>query len=138
MQRILISILLVALLTSTADRPTCHCRKASENDIPHGANEHVVYEIGTVRKIHGRVTDPNGETMSDVVVEIYNVTNKNKNFEPYEIADSRKRRAACLTEKDGMFCFPDLPSGKYVLHIGTRESEGMNDVHVEVKLDRKW
>jgi hypothetical protein len=79
------------------------------------------------------------EAANDVVVEIYNINEADKSLRPREIALRRERRTACVTTQGGSFCFPDLPSGTYILRAGTRSSSaGMNEVYMKVTVDRRW
>jgi hypothetical protein len=132
MIKILTSILLLSSLGILASRPSCQCRPASEEDIPHGANERITYTERTVREIHGTIIYRTGEPVKDVVVEVFDANGADNNLE------QQKRRVACVTGEDGKFCFADLPSGKYVLWAGTRELDGMNDIHMRVNVDRRW
>src|SRR6185503_5669582 len=114
--------------------------KALEDDLPHGANEDIEYTEKTLKTIKGRVVYYNNdEPAADIVVEIYNVTEADKNLRPREIALRGDRRAACVTAKDGTFCFTDLVSGRYVIRAGARSSSaGMNEVYMKVTVDRRW
>ena len=139
MSKFVLSFILIAISTTSSSR-ACSCQRALEDDLPNGANEDIEYTEQTVKRIKGRVVYYyDDQSADDVVVEIYDVTEADKNLRPREIALRRERRAACVTTKDGSFCFPDLPSGKYVLRAGARSSSaGMNDLHMKVTLDRRW
>jgi len=98
----------------------------------YGANELIEYSAKTVRRIQGMVLDSNGAPVNEAVVEVYKYSGGERTF------GSKERQAACLTDRNGSFCFTGLPSGLYLLRIGTRRSEGFNEVYVKVKLDRTW
>src|SRR5437870_8223150 len=118
---VLLSLLLI--LTSVVlppDKGDCPCRPALESDHPHGANEIIEYSGGTVKRIQGRVTLPNGEPVTDAVVEVYEYRNNDRNKRAFEIDESTTRKTACLSDKNGNFCFAGLPPGFYVLKVGTR------------------
>jgi hypothetical protein len=135
----LLSLLLI--LTSFVllpDKSDCPCRPALESDQPHGANETIEYSGGTVKRIQGRIILSNGEPLSEAVVEVYDYPSNDRNKRPFGIAELGKRKTACLSDKNGNFCFADLPPGWYVLKIGTREFAGINESYVRVKLDRTW
>lgn len=130
---------LFLILTSVISFPAksdCPCRPALESDHPHGANETIEYSVGTVKRIQGRVTLPNGEPVSEAVVEVYEYRGNARNKFPFEMAETRK--TACLSDENGNFCFADLPPGWYVLKVGTRATAGINESYVRVKLERTW
>ena len=139
MSKLLLSLLVVGVLVTPSGR-TCSCRAASEDDIAHGANEDIEYHERTVKNLEGTVSyQDDGARIPDVVVELYDVTDADRNLRPRQIVGLRSRRAACITGGDGTFCFPNVPSGLYVLRAGTRSSNGgMNDVCMRIKLDNRW
>jgi hypothetical protein len=114
----------------------CSCTKASEDDLPHGANMVVEYRGRTMKQIAGRVFDPAGASLSDVVVELYDIPNMQ--VEGYDFVRDHSRRTACVTATDGSFCFSDLPSGKYLLRAGTRSQRDMNELYMKITVDRGW
>lgn len=136
MSKLLLTSLMLALLAALPQNSGCPCQPASQTDYPHGANELIEYTGITVKKLQGTVMYADGIPAADVVVELFDY--EDKNARPYQVIRGRKRRAACLTGKDGRFCFSALPTGRYALRIGTRTSAGMNEVHVKVNLDRRW
>jgi hypothetical protein len=131
-------LLLLVLGGVPAVDQKCSCPKAGEYDRPHGANEIIEFNAGTLQTIRGKVTLPNGEPVNEAVVEIYEFTKADKNESAYKIAEARERKFACLSDRNGDFCLSDLPSGWYVLRIGMRGSPGFNEVFVKVRLDRSW
>jgi hypothetical protein len=139
MSKLFLTTLVIALFAGPSDR-FCLCRTALEDDVPHGANEDIEYTKKTVKTVSGKVTYRyDDKSVGDVVVEIYDVSDDNKNLTNRQIIDRNARRTACVTESDGSFCFPGLPSGRYVIRAGTRSSAGgINDVHMRVTLDRRW
>src|SRR6266436_1783020 len=120
-------ILMLSLLSSFPRAPQCRCRPAQEVDHSHGANETIEYSSGTAKGIRGQVLSPDGVAVNEAVVEIYEYADSDHSFSGYRVANARQRRAACLTDKNGKFCFAGLPSGKYALRVGTRASEGMQE-----------
>jgi hypothetical protein len=139
MGNLVLSLLVLAVLATPSGR-TCSCRVASEDDVPHGANEDIEYNERTVKSISGTVTYQLVEgTIGDVVVEIYDVADTDRRLRSRTIVGYRARTAACVTASDGTFCFPNLRSGRYVLRAGIRSSNGgMNEVYMRVNLDRRW
>ena len=139
MSKFFLSAILIALAAgSLPDRP-CSCQEALQDDLPHGANETVEYAATTVKRITGQVYYVyNGLPTENVVVEIYEITEADTKLNAHEITQRKERRAACITSNDGSFCFPDLPSGRYLLRVGTRRSSGWNEAFVRVNLDRRW
>jgi hypothetical protein len=140
MTRLLVSAILITLPAGPWPDRRCSCQTALERDLPHGANEEIEYSEKTVKRIRGRVDQGDGgEPAEDVVVEIYEITPEDKNLRLHEIVRRSERRTACITSKDGSFCFPELPSGQYLLMAGTRNANaGMNEVFIKVNVDRRW
>ncbi len=136
----LVVILTLLLVSSYPTRMDCPCRPATNEEIPHGANEQVVYSLGTVRRIHGRVTyAADGEPVIGAVVEVYRYSDSDRELSPYSVAGVGTRDVACVTGSDGRFCFTNLQSGTYAMRIGTSSSAaGMNDAHIRITLDRRW
>ena len=116
----------------------CSCVKAADDDVPHGANELIEYDSGTIKSFHGRIIFPNDEPVDHAVVEVYEVSKANKDKSAHEISTTEQRKFACLSDENGQFCLSDLPSGSYVLRIGTLQSSGVNEVLVKVRLERSW
>ena len=136
MSKLLLAAIAVALLVGSSPARRCACQKAGEHDVPHGANETIEYEETTVKSIKGRVVYSHDKSPADdAVVEVYDITPSNK-LKTHEIVQQHYRRAACLTSKDGGFCFDDLPPGNYLVRAGTRSAyAGWNEVYIRVKLD---
>ena len=132
-------ILIVLLAASLPDQP-CSCQTALERDLPHGANETIQYAETTVKRVSGRVAYWNGDQpVADVVVEIYEIPAADRKLKVHEIIEQRQRKIACVTSNDGSFCFPDLPSGRYLVRAGVRNPHaGMNEVFMKVNVDRRW
>jgi hypothetical protein len=138
MGKLLFSALLISLLAAPAGR-TCSCSEASGRDVPYGANEYIEQKEATVKRVLGKVTLAYGEQpVQDAVVEVYAVPDVDRHLEAYKIAGKHPRRAACVTGADGSFCFPDLPSGLYVLRAGAGRPSGTNEVYMRVVVDRRW
>jgi uncharacterized GH25 family protein len=121
-----------------SQEPPHPCKPAQNQDRPHGANEIIEYHIGTVKRIRGKILTPLDEPINEAVVEIYEYTDADKNLDAYHIVNSKERRAACLTDKKGNFCFTNLPSGIYAIRAGTRQPSGFQEVFIKVRLDRHW
>lgn len=123
-------------MTTYSSDQSCSCKKASADDLPHGANEIIEYSETTVKRIAGRVVNPLEEPIEDAVVEIYEIRPTDRKIHSYKLIEGRQRKTACITSEDGSFCFPDLPSGQYVIRAGTGHSAGMQEVFIKVKVDR--
>jgi len=131
---------MVALVVGLLPTPRCTCQKAGEHDLPHGANEDIEYPEVTIKSIKGRVVyGHDGSRADDVVVEVYEIEPADKKLKAREIVMRRDRRVACVTSKDGSFCFVDLRSGSYLVRAGTASANaGMNEVYIKVNVDRRW
>jgi hypothetical protein len=128
-------VIFIALLLAPA-APTCSCRTASEDDVPHGANEIYEIRLGTVKKIQGTVLLPDDTLAGDIVVELYDLPATK--VDAYDFVREHSRRVACVTSADGSFCFTNLPSGNYLLRAGTRQQDGFNELYARVTVDRSW
>jgi hypothetical protein len=126
------------LLSVSLQEPKCPCLKAADQDEPHGANELIEYSHKTVKRIHGRVVDPTGAPIDEAVAEVYSYSDADTKIDPYKFTRSQERLAACVTNKNGNFCFSNLKSGNYLLRIGTLHSAGFQEVFIRVRLDRSW
>src|SRR5688572_7546526 len=103
MSNLILSALIVAILAVPSGR-MCSCRKAQEDDIPHGANEDIEYSERTVKNVSGKVTYQLVDgTIGDVDVEVYDVADTDRKLRPRQIVGFRTRRVACVTASDGTF-----------------------------------
>jgi protocatechuate 3,4-dioxygenase beta subunit len=130
-------LLLIGLVPLYTQQTKCSYKPASVQDEPHGANEVVEYKKEIVREIKGQVIYRTGEPVPDLVVEVYKAPARSEEMSTYQLTRNSKRKAACITGKDGRFCFNGLPSGEYALRVGTREQDAMNEAYQRVKLDRR-
>ena len=105
------------------------CRKAEDNEIPHGANELIELKEQKVQGLFGTILFPTGEPAEDIVVEVYRWSKK-----PYTETVQQQRLAACVTGADGKFSFPELKPGSYLLQAGRRERFGVNIAFLVVDL----
>ena len=126
------------LIAAPMQEPKCPGQKADDQDQPHGANELIEYSHKTVKRIQGRVVDPTGAPIDEAVAEVYSYSDADTKTDPYAFTRSQERLAACVTDKNGNFCFSNLKSGNYLLRIGTRHSAGFQEVFVKLRLDRHW
>src|SRR5258708_22176916 len=89
----------------------CSCAKALDSDRPNGANELIEIRGPVVKNLIGSVVYPDGRVAKDIVVEVYDLLQDSSAIPTNEIVGARRRKAACVTATDGVFCFPNLPSG---------------------------
>jgi len=61
------------------------------------------------------VRDVNGETISDVLVEVFDKPDHLLLPYPQNVEQQKPQRriAACMVSNDGQFCFTNIPPGKY-------------------------
>ena len=110
------------------------CKKPKDDDIPHGANEFILFDERTLGRIHGRVFFPNymikagRERAKDIVVELYSYTGGDSYQDVRKAILGQKRVAACLTGGDGRFSFAGLKRGRYLLRAGTRNRDQFNEI----------
>lgn len=79
------------------------------------------FNAGTVRVIRGKVIDPNGESVPDALIEVY----ENPDLD----IKKRKRVAVRRTGAGGEFDFKGLRPGKYELRASYCKSRGFDTGH---------
>ena len=131
---------LVFFITSTPFSKA-QCRKAPIEDVPHGANEFILFAEQEVAQIHGKAFIPSDlpkdyqAAAKDVVVEVYVYDGKEDYDDVSKTLREKKRVAACITGPDGNFSFPRLKRGRYLLRVGTRKFADFNVTFAIVSLN---
>lgn len=110
------------------------CKNAQVEDVPHGANETVELRQQKLHRLFGTVQLPDGKPADDIVVEVYRRSGSQSNHDVRE----QTRLAACVTGNDGGFSFIDIKPGRYLLIVGTRKADGMNELYVPIILKKSW
>ena len=119
------------------------CRKVSDQEFAHGANEFVQLQDRTMKRIRGQVFLPNlalkdgKEQAKDVIVELYDYPVTSTGIEIHQVPNAKPRLTACLTGNNGKFSFKGLKPGRYLLRAGTRERNQFNHIHIVITLDPK-
>jgi hypothetical protein len=125
------ALLLTVALLSCLALPLfsrAECRKAEDNEKPHGANELIELKEQKVQGLFGTILFPN-EPAEDIVVEVYRWPKR-----PYTETVQQQRLAACVTGADGKFSFPEIKPGRYLVQAGVRERFGVNITYLVVDL----
>ena len=106
------------------------CRRAQEDEVPHGANELIELKEQTIKRVFGTISIGFGNSAPtpNVVIEVYRTT-ENQDFQK---TVQQKRLTACVTGPDGRFSFPELKPGRYLLRVGMREPAGINVAYVPI------
>ena len=110
------------------------CKKAQAEDVPHGANVIVELSQQKLHSLFGTVHFPRGEPADDIVVEVYRRLGSQSNHDARE----QGRLAACVTGNNGGFSFNGIKPGRYLLILGTRKADGMNELYVPIILKKSW
>lgn len=122
---------IVFCLLTLAQASTATCRKAKNDEVPHGANEFIQMESRTVPRILGIVFLSNGGPAANVVVEIFHyAADDDYDYRNLKKAIDQPRITACVTGTDGKFSFPGLKPGKYLLRAGVNYEGGTNESHI--------
>ncbi|MBI4749156.1 MAG: carboxypeptidase regulatory-like domain-containing protein [Acidobacteria bacterium] len=134
----MIQVLLFALLWMWLGQSSeCHCREATPNEVPQGANEYIELPDAYQRRIYGVVDLIFLDSVEGAVVEVYALPKDFPQTKHHAIPSTFKRIAARTTAADGRFCFPKLPPGRYFLVAGQKKSNGMNTVQIVVTISPK-
>lgn len=135
-QRVIILIFVVILFgfVEPKAKAQCSCRIAEENEVGHGANEIIEMEPQERKELFGTVKYNYGSYVEEAIVEVFELNDPDEDV--YNAANTNRREVACVTTKDGKYCFSDLVFGWHVVRIGTlQEGKGFNYFFVKVKID---
>ncbi len=134
MKSLSVILLLLALAPSSAQRK-CLSKVARSEEHPHGANELIEYSVGRLKRVRGQITYPDDSPVEHAVIEVYRYGPSQHSVRAHEVATSRKRLAAYIADAKGRFCLAPLPPGHYFLRVGTRASQGMQEVSINFTID---
>jgi hypothetical protein len=139
MKIFLVTILLVAPAVSQVTTP-CQCLKPQPEETTHwvGNLQVIFVEKTPYRQLRGMVQKPDGSPLSDALVEVF--TNPGYLLIDKPISKqgrpNQRRVAACRTGPDGLFCFSNLPAGKYEIRSSSDDTRtGWNASQVYVLLN---
>jgi Carboxypeptidase regulatory-like domain len=112
----------------------CTCKHAPKSDTTRwGGNMSIeINQQAPLRTVHGRVARDD-EPVEGALVEVFEDNGQLPGSRDSKPAP--KRIAACISAKDGKFCFKGLRSGKY--EIRSSVDSGWNVTHVLVTVDAK-
>jgi protocatechuate 3,4-dioxygenase beta subunit len=118
MLKTLLTIILLLNLSVYPQQERCKCKlpKVTSNAEEDDPEREYIY-----KKMYGQVNTLGGEPIEDMTIEVYN--------HPELRADSsenskvkQKLVAHCKTDKNGMFCFEGIKSGKYEIRVSDHET----------------
>jgi hypothetical protein len=127
---------LLVLSTPPRVRSDCKCAQPDKKETTRwGGNEVVVIvEETSVKRLQGTVKGPDGTPIAEALVEIFT----HPEFLLSDLPNSNSQRpeqqrvAACVTEKDGKFCFRRVPPGTYELRSSISTGWDVTKVHLTV------
>ncbi len=132
------SALFACLLVAPSVLGDCKCDVPDKRETTRrGGNEMIVVkEKSSFRKLEGIVEMSGDRPLENALVEVFDRPDYllDTSHARSEGPPEQKRLAACLTAKDGKFCFRNLPTGKYELRASI--GSGWNVTHIYVVLDR--
>ena len=134
MKPTIVILVLAVLVFSVEGAQKCRCVRARKDDTTRysGNLESIYKETKPLRLLRGVAYDPLGEVMPDALVEVFHSPEYLLSDHPEREAKRKPQRrlAACVTDKNGMFCLSNIPSGKYELRVS--KGSGWNVTHVYV------
>jgi len=115
----------------------CHCHKPEKNDTTRwGGNQSIVIVPQQhFREVSGVVQLIDNDLAENALAEIFDKPEYLVSDKPWSQKPEQKRLRACVTSRDGKFCFRNLPDGAYELRVSF--IQGVNVTHVYVVIDRK-
>jgi protocatechuate 3,4-dioxygenase beta subunit len=131
--------LLACALVAPSVFGDCKCSSVKEEETTHWGGNEVVTEIENQshRQVHGTVENPYLKPVEGALVEIFDHPDYllDQNAPYTRTHPEQKRVAACRTPRDGKFCFPNLPPGKYELRSSV--GSGWDVTHIYVVVEKK-
>ena len=128
-----LTVSFLLILSTFSSSSNCSCIK-TVSETPKLGTVFSMMNGKRVKELRGVVLYPNGEVMSDAVVEVYEnrlpVSDGNLSYEDVKRITSVATKAACITAKDGRFCFKYFRPGRYLLRIGHRYDSQFSAMHV--------
>jgi hypothetical protein len=134
--------ILMSLGLSSLSDTNCQCTLAKPEETTRwGGNRLIAYEpVKIYKSIRGEVVDIHDVKLWDVLVEVFDrpeyLLCQHESPDPsnctWEPPDDQRRIAACVTGKDGKFCFENIPPGKYELRVSRGVEWNVARIHVEV------
>ena len=131
----------LVLFITSIPASQAQCRKAASDDVPHGANEFILFAEQEVAQIRGKAFFPDNQpkhykvAAKDIVAEVYVYDGKENYEDVYKTLREKRRIAACITGPDGNFSFPRLERGRYLLRVGTRKFADFNETYAIFRLN---
>ena len=119
---ILIFIALTMLQTSNPVNP-CTCTVTTQEPTRPDKNMMILATWTRLRVAKGTVTDTNHQPVPNALVEAFTdpeVLTLPSSPEVEARRTKRRRVVACLTDREGKFCFATLPAGKYELRSSAK------------------
>jgi hypothetical protein len=129
MKKLVLLLILISPVVAPSSGKGCKCASATGETTRWGGNEIIVVKPGgTYGFISGKVRMMIAEEpMEDALVEVFDKPDYllcdwtpeagNPNKCSTDPPADQRRIAACVTGKDGKFCFDNIPSGKYELRV---------------------
>jgi hypothetical protein len=134
--KIFAASLLIVLIASTITPAQCGCIPSPTRDTTRwGGNELLTYvEPKIYKSLQGIARNINGRPLSGVLVEVFD----QPEWIRQELSESpveQQRIAACITRRNGRFCFSNIPSGNYELRLS--KDGAWNVTHIYIVVDTR-
>ena len=129
--------LALSTLIPVAVHADCKCHKPERDATTRwGGNQSVILRPDEYfREVRGVVEAFVGETMEAALVEVFDKPEYLVSDKPWNEKPPQNRLRACVTSRDGKFCFKNLPDGVYELRVS--RDQGWNVTHVYIVVDGK-
>jgi hypothetical protein len=128
--------LLFASIAPVSASP-CKCRRPEKGDQTRWGGNEMIVQVPEkhYREVAGVIESGDNNPTTEILVEVYDNPAYLLDGSAVGSHPNQKLLRACVTGDDGLFCFRNLPSGKYEIRASL--STGIDVTHVYAVVDTK-